>query len=357
MIRTLRTAVILTLAAAAPAAAATGLIDGFFARKEKRALEALPVLTRETLLAGAKKEGTFLWYAVPLPYNDAVIDAFSKAYPEIKVEKLYAGGAQLISRFSAESERAYDGADVVSSGLTEAFPGLRKKGWLADLRALPNWSKRPAWARDPNGAYYYYAAFKVGLMYNTTLVPESEAPVSFAELADPKWRGRVAVFDLTAGFTVPLFRYLLGPAGLDLNWVERLRANEPLLAANAGQLDEAVSSGRRALGMARDTEAAGAKKRGAPIAFKLAKEGFMVHLMPAAVNSRAPHPYAARLFVDWLLSEEAHQALAAQGVGVSQLTGAPELAASGGWALDAEAIEPAETKAFVKKLGAALRGR
>ena len=312
------------------------------------------VYSEKELLEGAVKEGQLLWYAIPLPFNDVVVEEFKKKYPGVMIEVFKAGGTQIIQRFQLEQEKNVAGPDSVSSGLTEAFPDLRRKGYLASLEKLPNWKKRPAWSRDSNASYFYYANFKVGLVYNTKEVKDSEAPKSYAELIDPKWSEKIALFDTTAGFAVPLFRFLIEKVGLGWESVGKLKANKPLLLLNAAQIDETVISGRRAMAIVRDTEVLGAKKKGAPVEFRIAKEGFMLHMMPVAVNARAAHPFAARLFVNWLLSNEAQKRLAQEGYGVALTMGENALQAAGGWHQDPEKIDPEDTKRFIEKLNGAL---
>ncbi|MEK7233528.1 MAG: extracellular solute-binding protein [Elusimicrobiota bacterium] len=310
----------------------------------------------DVLYEAAKKDGGLDWYAIPLPYNDAVIREFSNRYPGVPVRPFYSGGTQLVQRFKMEKSQGREIADCVSSGLTEAFPEFRRKGWLAPLDSLPHWNQRPAWAKDPHGAYFYYANFRIVLMWNTTLVKNGEEPLTIKELAEPRWRGRVVMFDPTsAGVAVPLYRWIVERLGFGLRWLKALRANDVQLAANAAQMDEAVASGRRAVALTRDTEARGAMVRGAPISFRVPEEGTMLHFMPIAINKGAPHPNAARLFVDWLLSDEGRKALDGQNVGIAP-SGEGAFHQSRAWAFDAESVNPEETKNFIDRVVLALKG-
>lgn len=313
-------------------------------------------VSSNVLYEAAKKEGGLDWYAIPLPYNDVVVKEFSNRYPGVPVRPFYSGGTQLVQRFKMEKSQGREIADCVSSGLTEAFPEFRRKGWLAPLDSLPHWNQRPAWAKDPHGAYFYYANFLIVLMWNTTLVKSGEEPMTIKELAEPRWRGRVVMFDPTsAGVATPLYRWIVERLGFGLGWLKAVRANDVQLAANAAQMDEAVASGRRAAALTRDTEARGAIVRGAPIAFRVPEEGTMLHLMPIAINKDAPHPNAARLFVDWLLSDEGRKALDGQGVGIAP-SGEGAFHQSRAWAFDAESGNPEETKNFIDRVISALKG-
>ena len=320
------------------------------------ALTSLPAFAAPgegTLYEAARKEGGLVWTEVPLAFNQSVAREFEKRYPGVKVTLVPSGGTQIVQRFKLDKTAGKEEIDCLSSGLTEAYPDLRRKGWLAPLDALPAWKGRAAADRDPNGAYFYYADFEIVLMWNTTLVKDAEAPKTVRELAEPRWRGRVVMFDpSSAGVAVPLYRWTVSTLGLGLDWLRALRANEVLLAANAAQMDEAVASGRRAVALPRDAEAVSAQRRGAPVAFRIPADGRMLHRMPLAINAAAPHPNAARLFADWLLSPEARKALAPEGAGVP----AAGKKTPGPWSLDAENVSPEETKTFVDSVLEALKG-
>ncbi len=307
----------------------------------------------DALYEAARKEGGLVWTEVPLDYNKAVAREFEKRYPGVKVALVPLGGTQIVQRFKLDKAAGKEEVDCLSSGLTEAYPDLRRKGWLAPLDALPGWKGRAAVDRDPNGAYFYYANFEIVLMWNTALVKDAEAPKTVRELADPRWKGRVVMFDpASAGVAVPMYRWTVSVLGLGLDWLKSLRAAEVQLAANAAQMDEAVASGRRAVALTRDVEAIAAKRRGAPVAFRIPADGRMLHRMPLAINAAAPHPNAARLFASWLLSPESRAALAAEGAGAPP---AGEKAPAA-WSLDAESVSAAETKTFVDSVLEALKG-
>lgn len=320
------------------------------------ALTALPAAaasSEKALYEAARKEGGLVWAEVPLDYNRAVAREFEKRYPGVKVTLATLGGTQIVQRFKLDKAAGKEEVDCLSSGLTEAYPELRRRGWLAPLDALPAWKARTGVGRDPHGAYFYYADFEVVLMWNTTLVKDAQAPATVRELADPRWKGRVVMFDPTsAGVAVPMYRWTVAVLGLGLGWVRALRANEVQLAANAAQMDEAVASGRRAVALTRDVEALAARRRGAPVAFRIPADGRMLHRMPLAINSAAPHPNAARLFANWLLTPEARRALAPERAGAAPRGANPPPA----WSLDAEHVSAQQTKAFVNSLLEALKG-
>jgi iron(III) transport system substrate-binding protein len=310
----------------------------------------------EELLAAATKEGTLTWYAIDLPFNRAVVAAFSKRYPGIKLDAWLTGGLQVAQKFSTEKEAGREVADCLTAGVAEIFPEFRRKNNLALLSGLPNFSARANWTKDPNGSYFFYANYKVGLMYNRNLLRPEDVPKSYAELVQPQWRGKVAVVDpATGGFGLPLFRFIAAQPSLGFEWIRRLGENKPLFSFQAAQLAESVATGMRPVGLLRDTEAQGAKARGAPVEFVTAKEGFLLNMMPVAINSAAPHPNAAKLFVNWLLSDAAQLELEGQGVGIPVRSSDQAVRESGAWILDIESLTPSDTRSFLEKLDEELR--
>lgn len=307
----------------------------------------------KALYDAAKLEKTVVWAAVPLEYNRGVAAAFEKKYPGVKVSLVTAGGTQLIQKFSMDKAAGKEETDCLSSGLTEAYPDMRRKGWLAPLDGLPEWSARSSADRDANGAYFYYADFLIVLMWNTQAVKAGEEPKTVRELADPKWKGRVVMYDpASAGVAVPVYRWAVTKLGLGLDWLKALRANDVMLAANAGQMDEAVASGRRAVALTRRVEAMAAKRHKAPVDFRAPEDGAMLHRMPLAVNAKAPHPNAARLFANWLLTAPIHRDPSLPRASEHAKDGT----ASGPWWLDPETVAPADTKTFMDAVLEALKG-
>jgi iron(III) transport system substrate-binding protein len=331
-------------------------LDDPLGRRVKSEVEQIDSFTEQRLLEGARKDGVFLWYAGTNPMHREILQAFQARYPFLKAEAIHLGGPTLAQRFYADKERGMEAADVFSSGLTEVYPDLRGRGYLARIDNLPHWPAHPAWAKDPNGTYVFFHGIKHVIIYNTTSVKEDEAPRSYAELAQPRWKDRVALVDPdTGGAGVYFARFAAQHKDLGFDWLQKIRANGALLTYQTGQLMETVTSGRRPIGLGRDVEVVEAQRSGAPLQYVVADEGFSYQFTTASVNNRAPHPYAARLFVDWLMSEEAKQVMRRGGYGVPAGS-RQEMEAEGAWILDIEKITPQETREFTRRASAALKG-
>jgi len=342
----------LPLAAVVTGGAAWGLATGAVAAPSPR----VEAASDADLLAAARKEGALTWYGVDLPYNQVIVELFKARHPEIKLEAWLSGGLQVAQKFVAQKEARQDVADCLTAGVAELFPEYRRRGFLAPIGMLPNAAALPPWTRDPNDCYFFYGSFKVGIIFNERLLRPDEVPTSYRELADPKWAGRVAIVDpSTGGFGLPFFRFVAAQPSLGPGWIKSFGSNRPLLSFRASQLTEAVATGMRPIGLLRDTEAQGAKARGAPVGFRIAKEGFLLHLMPIAISSTAPHPNAARYFVNWLMSANTQKYLEQQGVGLPTRTSQKDFMSSGAWVLDIESISAADTRDFLATVTQSLK--
>src|SRR5689334_11406748 len=120
----------------------------------------------------ARREGRLVWYAGPNPMTKILVVLFHAKYPEIQVRTVPLDGPVMGERFLCEKEAGFEAADVMSGGASQCFPLFRERGWLADLRGLPNWRSHPAWAKDPLGASFAYLNMKTVLMYNTWMVAD-----------------------------------------------------------------------------------------------------------------------------------------------------------------------------------------
>jgi iron(III) transport system substrate-binding protein len=348
-------------ALAAPLFAASGLLDGFLGRKQAKAFDGSGTLTEEQLREGSRGEGALVWYsALPEPVVKEVLKRFAARYTWIETDYVRVGGPMVIQRIMAEKERGVEYADVFSSGEGESYPELRRRGYTARIDGLPAAAGLCDWAVDKNGHYVFTQAFKLPIIYNMNLVKEADVPDSLAALADPLWKGKLASLDPAAsGAGLNFYRFIAAHPSLGFEFMEKLRRNDVLLVGQIGPMTETIASGLRPIGIGQwdASEVFPAQKKGAPVKTRYPKEGYLLQLYPTGVNSRAPHPYTARLFVNWCLLPETQAWFQEQGYSHSLAKGSCEpLRAEGGWTLDIESITPAQTREFKEKASLALRG-
>ena len=262
------------------------------------------------LIAGAKKEGSLQFYTtIPPEYLKPITEEFEKKY-SVKVEVWRARSEAVLQRVLAEAKGGRWTVDVVESisppmealyreKLTQAVHSPEHKNLIDG--ALPSHRE---WA--PTLIFIFVQA------YNTTKVQKEELPKSYADLLDPKWKGKLSIEasdhewfysvarDMGEERGLQYFRQLVATNGLST------RVGHPLLV-------NLVASGEVPLALTvYQYSPEQLKKKGAPIDW-FAIEPAVAISDGMAVMKKAPHPHAALLFYDYLLSEEGNRQIAKLG--------------------------------------------
>ncbi len=253
------------------------------------------------LIEGAKKEGKLLWYTA-LNINDATMltKRFEQLYPFIKTETLRLGGRELVTKILMEANTRVFRADVIESVSIDGHI-LKKKG-LLEKYISPEASAYPASVKDPDGTWTSFFINTHVLVHNTNLVKKDEVPRTYEELINPKWKGKIVIRD----DDFPTFGMMLRVMGKEkgLDFMRRLAAQGVELRSGSTLAIQDISAGAAPLGMnLYGTRVEELKKKQAPIDWT-PMEFVIVSIEPLSVAAKAPHPNAARLFVDFLLSKE-----------------------------------------------------
>jgi iron(III) transport system substrate-binding protein len=173
----------------------------------------------------------------------------------------------------------------------------------------------PAALRDPDGYWTGFSARMRVIAYNTKLVKPEEAPQSIFDLADPKWRGQVAIADPRFGstsFHVAALYAIAGDQKMD-DFFRRLKENGVRVVDGNSVVRDMVVRGEVKVGLTDTDDVNVALVDGQPIAMVLPdKEGLGVPVMPNMVSfiANAPHPNEGRLLIDYLLSSDVERQLA-----------------------------------------------
>ena len=218
----------------------------------------------------------------------------------------------LANRLLAERENPQ--ADVFWSNEPVRTLVLEERGVLAPYQS-PSAADIPAIFKDPSGMWTGFSARVRVIAYNTKSVADTDAPKSVLELADPKWKGQVAIADPRFGstsFHVAALYVTLGDEKAD-EFFRGLKANGVKIVAGNSVVRDMVVRGEVKVGLTDTDDVNVAVQQGAPIAMVMPdKDGMGVPIMPNLVSmiSGAPHPAQARQMIDYLLSTDVEAALA-----------------------------------------------
>jgi iron(III) transport system substrate-binding protein len=218
----------------------------------------------------------------------------------------------LANRLVAESARPQ--ADVFWSNEPVRTLVLKSRGILAPYRS-PSAEGIPAALVDAEGYWTGFSARIRVIAYNTTLVKGGEAPRSVFDLADPKWRGQVAIADPRFGSTSFHVAALYAMAGDDKmdDFFRRLKANGVRIVDGNSVVRDLVARGDVKVGLTDTDDVNVAIEDGQPIAMVLPDAGGLgVPVMPNMISfiANAPHPDEGRRLIDYLLSADVERQLA-----------------------------------------------
>src|SRR6266853_5553640 len=144
------------------------------------------------LIEAAKKEGQVIYYtSTDLPVAEKIAKSFEAKYSGIAVRVERTGAERIFQRIGQEYGSRIYAVDVVNSSDAAHFVVWKRDGLLAPY--LPEDVARfyPAEHKDPGGLFATWRASLSVIAYNTTLVKPEEAPRSFADLLEPKWKGKI----------------------------------------------------------------------------------------------------------------------------------------------------------------------
>ncbi|MGE5217849.1 MAG: ABC transporter substrate-binding protein [Chloroflexota bacterium] len=254
------------------------------------------------LYNAAKKEGTVVvWGPTDAIVYEKMQQVLDKEYPGIKIDHFESIPEPLVQRIIAESQAGKPPAvDIIQSGSLRALRPLIDRDMLAPY---PGWEKNfgldAVYAGDRFvGAYN----LTLPIAYNTKAVSAKDAPKSWENLADPKWKGKKIIIEARL---VPF-------AMLGTEWgkakvtdlVKKILAQQPIIVQGGTTVANALAGGQ--VSIAVGTYAftiEGLKKRGAAVDW-VAASPLPVLTSAEGVLKTAPHPNAARFFAGWMGTPE-----------------------------------------------------
>ena len=269
-----------------------------------------PLPAQDARLEAAKKEGKVVWYtSLALPSAEKVAKLFEAAYPSIKVEVHRTGSERILQRVMQELQANLKIADVVHTSDAGHYVLLKDKKLL--MKYTPaGIDGFPVAFKDKDGYHYGLRATVNVIAYNSKIVPAAEAPRTWKDLLDPKWKGKLVTAH--PGYSGVIATHVLALVHLHgWDYFKQLAQNKPMLVQSAVDPSGIVASGERPVAVnGGDYSFYQIKKKGNPVEIVFPKEGVPLVVSPSAITSFAPHPNAAKLFTDFIFSRELQQVLA-----------------------------------------------
>jgi iron(III) transport system substrate-binding protein len=278
----------------------------------RRALAAaalLPAVARAdtgALEEGARREGGLTWYTAQTDGETAELMGrrFTARYPGVKVTVVRTTAQVGFERLSAEIKNKTLECDVFSTTDPGQDEILKQKGLLARYVPQNDAALTPVFqAFDKDGYYHTTSGGLVLIAINTDKLKPGEAPKSWPDLLAPRWNRQIAVghpgFSGFVGTWVLAMRKLYG-----WTYFESLEKNRPQVGRSIIDTTTMLTAGERSVGASSATATLHAVDKGNPLAVIYPADGTLLIVAASAVMANAPHPNAARLFMEFLQSEE-----------------------------------------------------
>jgi iron(III) transport system substrate-binding protein len=248
-------------------------------------------------------------------YSEPIIKAYERE-SSIRVNAVYDAGETNVTGLADRvlAEQASPKADVFWSNEPVRTPVLKSRRALARYQSPAAQGIADVF-KDPDGYWTGFSARLRVIVYNTNSVKADEAPRSVFALADPRWKGQVAIADPRFGsssFHVAALCAELGDERVD-DYFRRLKANDVRIVAGNSVVRDMVARGEVSVGLMDTDDVSAALDAKQPIAMMLPdRKGIGVLVMPSMVSliAGAPHAEEARRLIDYLLSAEVERKLA-----------------------------------------------
>lgn len=266
---------------------------------------------RQAILeAGARQEGVVVWSGtVGADMRDMLAKAFKRKYPYLRVEGQRLVGNQAFQRALAEQTgKAPPRNDLIAGN---ALVDLKKAGLAQSFRS-PLIDALPKEFQEPSGLYAAYRYAYYGIAYNTALINSGEAPHSYEDLLDPKWRGKIVWNhgpESGAPVLITYFRRLWGEERV-ARYLHKL--SQQLVKTELGSPRETldgVLTGKHYLMLGASLHQVAALRAGGASLDATMQDPVLARDNYVVLLKKAPHPHAAMLFIDFILDREAQEIL------------------------------------------------
>jgi iron(III) transport system substrate-binding protein len=257
------------------------------------------------LEAAAQKEGQVTWYTshYPTEVTEQIGRAFTAKHPGVKATVIRVTSQVGYQRLTQDLAKGVAQCDVFSSADIGHYVVLSKQNRLARYEPENEAQLSPEFQKiDPARTYFSTSLNLVFLAWNTKKVKPEQTPQRWTDLVDPKWKGQVSLGH--PGFSGAVGTWTVAMVKLyGWEFFDKLEKNRPLVGRSINDTTTMLNAGERSVAHVTGAAVESAA-RGNPIGYAYPADGAVAVLNASAILANAPHPNAARLFLEFLLGRE-----------------------------------------------------
>jgi ABC-type Fe3+ transport system substrate-binding protein len=258
----------------------------------------------ESVVAAAKKEREVsLYLSTNLTDANGLIQRFNQKYPFITVGLYRTENEKLLNRILTEASAGKFTADVILISSLEVRVLLQRK--LLQRYVSAESQSYPEGFTDRDGYWTSVYSIPRVMAYNTKLVKAEAAPKSYDDLLQPKWKDSVGLSDSATLWYAGFLKYYGEEKGRE--FMKRLSAQKPAFRDSETVITQLLAAGEFPLGLTYSHQIGTLKKKGAPVEWIRTMQPIVTGLKPISLSSKAVHPNAGKLFIDFALSKEGQE--------------------------------------------------
>jgi iron(III) transport system substrate-binding protein len=280
------------------------VVVALWSSENVRAWEADPKLVE----AARKEGGEILVYStIRLDETKLFWDRLKSKYPFVEVNQYRAGTNGMVERVLAEYKAGKYLPDLLTIGDDFLLTVLTDAGVLGHYDSPQTKNFAPMFS-DAQGRWTAFFIVPLTIAYNTRLVPVNEAPKSWHDLLNPKWKGKIAMESDHLVWYAGMLKVLGKEKGRE--YMSALSKQNIRLVAGASIGMNLLAAGEFPIFSTRANQTEIFKMRGAPVDWVKDPGPLLSQSHAAGIARNPPHPNSARLLLDFLLSEESAEIVA-----------------------------------------------
>ena len=258
------------------------------------------------IIEGARKEGKIVWYTtMSTDHSKQFADRFQQKYPFLKPVVFRTGGGSLFNRILVESNAGENQWDAMHGTGDMVLP-LKARKLLVPYQS-PERDMIDSDLKDHDGYWTAVYVNPIVLGYNTRLIKYEQLPRTYEDLLNRKFKGGKISFDDNY-FT--FLHGLIDAWGREqaVTYFRKLVAQDLAVAGGTTVRVQLTAAGEYPLLIAYAPTIQAYESRGAPMGW-VPLEPVVLSITTTQMAAKAPHPNAAKLFIDFSLSKAGQQAL------------------------------------------------
>lgn len=257
----------------------------------------------QELVEAATREGQVVVYSArPSDLEKSVKETFEQRFPGITMETFREGGERVAQKYELELRAGQHLVDAQHQADLTIALDYADRDLLMDYMPQ-NAADIPArWKRDKE-RFLSVVLQIIPIGHNLNAVKAEDAPKTWKDLDDPKWHGKLTLaspqYSGSALANIAAWRELYG-----WEYIEALGKLQPQQAQGYGDTENLIISGERPVGVLLSHRASSQLQRGQQLGIVWPEDGAIVVEPPIFAMARAPHPNAAKLYLEWTASDE-----------------------------------------------------